>query len=298
MNWKEILNLGYPQNILYVLGIENPSEDQIQGFYYTINSMILENINTEGRKHKYFYYLNYRFEECMTLQQIGDIYGVPRQTVDANIKSCLNKIRSHKNWFYTYYGYNKYIEMLRVEEEQKEQEQLEKEKRERRKKEIELHKIQKRDKDIHRKRVQRKLDKNDFSMNKDIKENGYFFSLKIIPQKAYEDLLVNYKDEISARLFNCIRRKFIMKYDSVLISDILEMIKSNPYWYKEVRNLGKETILELYKFLYNLGYLTKFELDYLSSFDGGTSKSYKPQEINTNVDIGYRYTNYIGKWRE
>ena len=251
MNWREILNKGYPQNILYVLGIENPNEDQVQGLCYALNSIEV--------KAKYRSYLRYRFFETMTLQEIGELFEVPKQSVDSSIKLYLQKIKDSEYFPYIYFGYNKYSNILKLEEEQKEQEQLEKEKRERRKKEIELHKIQKRDKDIHRKRVQRKLDKNDFSMNKDIKENGYFFSLKIIPQKAYEDLFVNYKDEISARLFNCIRRKFIMKYDSVLISDILEMMKSSPYWYKEVRNLGKESILELYKLILQFLYFNKNE---------------------------------------
>ena len=202
MNWKKVLSMEFPKNLLFVLGVENPNEDQVQGLYYALNNVEI--------KSKYRSYLWYRFFEAMTLQEIGELFEVPKQSVDVGIKFYLQKIKDSDYFPYIYFGYNKYSEMLKLEEKQKEEERIEKEKREKRKKEIELHKIQKRDKDIHRKRVQRKLDKNEFSMNKDIKENGYFFSLKIIPQKAYDDLFVNYKDEISARLFNCINKYILV----------------------------------------------------------------------------------------
>ena len=118
MNWREILNKGYPQNILYVLGIENPNEDQVQGLYYALNSIEV--------KAKYRSYLRYRFFETMTLQEIGELFEVPKQSVDSSIKLYLQKIKDSEYFPYIYFGYNKYSNILKLEEEQKEQEQLEK----------------------------------------------------------------------------------------------------------------------------------------------------------------------------
>ena len=258
LNWKEILDLGYPQNILFVLGIENPSEDQIQGFYYLLDKINLKEQNKD--------YLLYRFKKQKTLAEIADIFNVTRQAVDANIKYNLEKIRNNKDFIYIAMGYNRYIKL--VEDKKKENE--------------------KREKDARRKRLQRKIENNSFhDVRVDAKKKGYFLKDKPISQKAYTDLLENYRDMMSIRVYNALVRSS-KKYTGVTVGDVIEKIKEDPYWYKNIRNLGKDGVMLLYKTLLKVGYLTKFEFDYLCSFKGSTHRSYyKPKEKDANMDYWY-----------
>ena len=258
MNWKDILNLGYPQNILYVLGIENPNEDQIKGFYY-----VFERIKIKEKQRDYLFY---RFQKQKRLNEIADIFNVTRQAVDTSIKYSIEKIRNSEDLSYIINGYDGYI---KISEQEKKKEE-------------------KREKDARRKRLQRKIEKQSFKdVRLDTKKQGYFLKDKVIPQRAYTDLLENYRDMMSIRVYNALVRSS-KKYTGVTVGDVIEKIKEDPYWYKNIRNLGKDGVMLLYKTLLKVGYLTKFEFDYLCSFKGSTHRSYyKPKEKDVNMDYWY-----------
>ena len=269
MNLKNILVLGYPKNILFLLGVENPNEDQIQGFYYLFKNSKLREKNKE--------LLLCRFQKGMTINEIARVYNISRQAVDAGIKYNLRKIKEDINWNYVKEGYQNYNQILIKEKEE--------------------------EKNKYRMQLQSRLEKEEENLRndvlKDCKNNGYMLKDKIIPQTAYHINIYDYSNSISIRLYNILKRssfKFNGDYDFVSIGNILSKIQESPYWFKDIRNMGAVTAKELYNLFFRLNFLTELEYKYLCAFKQPFSENVKKSDnfnyVKTLEDI---YSN-LDEW--
>lgn len=108
--------MGFPYNILYQLGVESPTEDQIKGFYY-----LFSNLEEEIKN-----FLLLRFNKCLTIREMALHLGVSYQAVGDRINRNIIKIKKSQNFNYIKYGYEKYknlkIEALKKQQEEKRKE--------------------------------------------------------------------------------------------------------------------------------------------------------------------------------
>ena len=235
VNYYEVVHRGYPENVLAMLGIENPSEDQIKGYYH-----IFETLHKPTQN-----YISYRFSRVMTLQQCGEHFGVSRQCVDESIKAGLERFKKAANWPYIQYGYHSYLALEAA------------------RKAKELAYIQYTYRDTGRKRLNRRIEKYDghalkIALNQDVKKFGYYLRSKKIDKKTNNVYFFDLNPSI--RVKNCLYRCGMR---NPTVFDILNMIIDDPKWYKKIRNFGRICTVEVYDSLFNNGYLTKTEYGYL-----------------------------------
>lgn len=242
MRYSIIKTLPYPENILSLMGIENPNQDQIRGYEY-----VLSTLNEKTRE-----YITCRFGNQLTLQECASEYSVSRQNVDDTIKRAFRRMKSEKNWPYIEMGLEGYPKFLKEDAEKNEAARL----------------YQKREKG--RKRINRRLEGYEghtlkMALKKDIRENGYYLQTKPVSKKKDEILLKSIESEMSNRVINCFRRTYRERYYEMTLSDILDMVIANPRWFGIYSNFGKTSIIQMYDILFKYEYLTKTEYGYLKS---------------------------------
>ena len=91
---RNILMLGYPYNIFYLIGIGNPNDDQIRGLEEEISK--LDSTNKE--------ILAYRFKYIATSSAIADLYGMSKQGICDRINKFLDHLFESE---YVQQGYSK-----------------------------------------------------------------------------------------------------------------------------------------------------------------------------------------------
>ena len=229
----------YPENIMKVLGVDNPNQDQIKGYEFAFSSL---NEKTQN-------YILCRFGNQMTLQECAAEFSVTRQNVDDTIKRAFRRMKSDKFWPYIEKGLEGYPKFVKEETERN------------------AASVKYRNREIGRKRINRRLEGYEghtlkMALKKDIRENGYYMQTKPI-QKKEPMLLSSVESEMSNRVINCFRRTYREKYYEMTLSDVLNMIIANPKWYGAYSNFGKTSIIEMYDILFKYEYLTKTEYGYL-----------------------------------
>ena len=107
---KEILYLDYPYNILFDIGVESPTQDQINGLNYVISKL--------DDKSKEMLFL--RYKNRLSFVNIGVCYGVSKQAAYDKINRILSKLSSSNHIKYGYEKYKKLkVEFLRNKQEEK-----------------------------------------------------------------------------------------------------------------------------------------------------------------------------------
>lgn len=236
-DYYEVINLGYPNNVLAMLGIHNPTEDQIKGYEVAFNSLSPRNRE----------YVLYRFSNCRTLQECGEHFGVSRQCIDDGIKRSIKKMKSEKYWPYIQHGYHNYRSLEEA----------------RKAKEFYIAEVTERDKG--RKRLNRRLESYEghdlrLELNRDVKMHGYYLRTKKVHNKFSNMFLNDYNPPPRVKRFF----KYLIGGNPTF-SDILNLIITNPKWYNERLNFGKSSTNWVYDLLYSQEALTKTEYAYLKA---------------------------------
>ena len=226
---REILNMGFPHNIFYQLGIFTPTDDQIKGLYFVIS-------NLDDRTREM---IDLRYKKYYTLRELSNYYNLSYQLFGDKLNKLLRRFSKEK---YIILGYEKYSHILIEEQEKQINEQN-----------------AYNSFDSIYKRVMLKQDRNKDNIEKIRK---YLFDIKNIPME-YKDVSLDYRyGEIgkcfSVRAYNCLRRASFNN-----IYDLLFKIYENPLYLTKVRNLGRCCFVETFSVLYNLGYITEEQLLFL-----------------------------------
>ena len=160
MRYSIIKTLPYPENILNLMGIENPNQDQKDGYAFVLSTL----------NEKMQAYIKSRFGKQLTLQECASEYSVSRQNVDDTLKRAFKRMKAEKNWPYIEMGLEGYPKFLKEDAEKNEAARL----------------YQKREKG--RKRINRRLGGYEghtlkMALKKDMRENGYYLQTKPVSKK-------------------------------------------------------------------------------------------------------------------
>ena len=238
-NNNEFFNLEFPYNMLYEIGIENPTQDQLNGVNYVISKL-----DDKSKEILFF-----RFKNKLSFHNLGNYYGVSRQAVCDKVNRILKKLSSNDYIKYGYEGYYKKLEEITLKN-----------------KENKIIEEKNKFNDMY-KRVMSKQDKNKDNIEKVRK---YLFDINNIPLE-YKNVSMYY-DEIGSkflvRTFNCLIRAGLCCIHSYYkekpnIYALLYHIYDNPLCLNRARNMGKVSIVDTYSTLYHFGYITEEQLLFL-----------------------------------
>lgn len=229
---KEILNLEYPYNILYVIGIKNPIQDQLKGLNYVINTL--------DEKSKNLLFL--RFEKRLSLEEIANFYGVTKQAVSDRVNRKLKKLCDSD---YIKLGYES---VLSKEKEYNSFENVYKR----------VMSKQEKDKENIKKVKEYLFDKTKIPI--ELKEIGidYYRSGKLVLP-------------FLVRTFNALMKSKICRLNEYSWNNsyngekpnvyaLLYHIYENPFNLIKIRTLGEVGVIDVYSTLYNMKYITEEQL--------------------------------------
>lgn len=229
---NESFYLDYPYNLLKDIGIENPTQDQLNGLNYVISKL-----DEKSKEILYF-----RYKNKLAFVNIGRRYDVSRQAAYDKVNRVLKKLSSSD---YIRYGYEGYYNMLRDIT-------LKNEKNKKAREKLEFEELYK--------RVMLKQEKNKENIEK---IRMFLFDIKTLPIE-YKEVSIYYRgdsyigDCFSVRAFNCLLRAGFYN-----LYDLLVKIYENPLYIYKIRNLGRCCFVEIFSILYNLTYITEEQLTFL-----------------------------------
>lgn len=263
MNWKNAINLEYPQNILFILCIENPTECQIEGFKYLMSYII---------KNEEKVYLEYYFKDGLSINEISEKENISSENVESTIENLLKMIRLNDYWIYIEKGYDSYVQYKGDKILAKVKEKM-----------AELSIIFY-DEDSE-------MEEYIFS---DYEQYGYLLKDKEIPSEASKINVMEYLFESTIPSIRCswlIGRNIQFFNDSDIektdctFADVLNKIKESPFWFENIRRSTFRAVDELYLVCQELGFLTKFECQYLITFNyKGPNRNYLKNGLE-NTDV-------------